>query len=568
VNELGTIIAGTVDFDENFKGRQAVTYPVRKCLENDEESKGVWEDYAGQTVVGSSVCIPGLKWVLVTEVREDEVLKYAVALKQLLSLILVPVIAAIIFIGLYFSRRLTEPLESLSRVAKKINEGDFTVRADVSTKDEIGVLGRTLNSMIESLISANRKFQSKSEELAEKAREALEQNTNLQNIKKAILNLLEDTQALGEELKREKEGIEQKVVERTREVKEEQAKLVAAIQGLSFGFVLVDNSGTITLTNPAAANILDIKDVTMDWISKQLGDKVNLSELIQKSHAEKGIIDLKDIELGNKILRIFLAPIITDQEGDKIIGTIILIEDITEAKMTERSREEFFAIASHEMRTPLTAIRGNMSLIKDFYGAEIKNPEVNEMIADSYSASVRLIDIVNDFLDASRLEQGRITLKKENVDLADLSKEVIHELSVLAEPKKLTLKFKEKKGAPLPPAFADRDRAKQVIANFISNAIHYTPKGGVTVEVMKEGDFMKVFVTDTGEGISPQNQNRLFRKFQQAGKEMLARDVTKSTGLGLYISKLLVETMGGKIWLEKSEVGKGSTFAFTLPIAS
>ena len=170
-------------------------------------------------------------------------------------------------------------------------------------------------------------------------------------------------------------------------------------------------------------------------------------------------------------------------------------------------------------------------------------------------------------MDASRLEQGRISLKKENIDLKALTTEVVHELTALAETKKLALNFKTDDAVKLSPVSADRDRAKQVIYNFVSNAINYTQIGMINVYMTKEDNFLKVSVEDTGDGISAQNQNLLFKKFQQAGEKLLSRDVTKSTGLGLYISKMLVETMGGKIWLEKSELGKGSTFAFTLPIA-
>ena len=114
--------------------------------------------------------------------------------------------------------------------------------------------------------------------------------------------------------------------------------------------------------------------------------------------------------------------------------------------------------------------------------------------------------------------------------------------------------------------WADKARTQQVGSNLIGNAIKFSKQGEVAVNFEKEKDFVKVRVTDNGIGISPANQRLLFKKFQQAGERVLARDVTKGTGMGLYISKLLTELMGGKIYLENSEFGKGSTFAFELPV--
>lgn len=117
-----------------------------------------------------------------------------------------------------------------------------------------------------------------------------------------------------------------------------------------------------------------------------------------------------------------------------------------------------------------------------------------------------------------------------------------------------------------PSAYADKDRVGEVLLNLLGNAIKYSEKGTVTVQASLLQGFLKVSVTDAGKGISPEQQSLLFRKFQQAGKSLLTRDTTRATGLGLYISKLLTEQMGGQIFLEKSEPNVGSTFSFTVPI--
>ena len=363
-----------------------------------------------------------------------------------------------------------------------------------------------------------------------------------------------------------------------RRIKEEQSQLLASINSLPLGFIIIDLKNNLLIENEATDRILGLSqfegadiflkgDVSL--IEERLKGFFDLRANYEKCVKEKKAVDFKEVAFENKFLRIFLAPILSAKgarQEQEIIGVAILMEDITEAKVIERSREEFFAIASHELRTPLTAIRGNASLIEQFYAEKINDKEFSQMIKDVYDASVRLIGIVNDFLDISRLEQNKMEFKKENFDAAAMIQEVVRELGKVAAQKNLYLK-EEESGISLPMIAADKNKTKQVLTNLIGNAVNYTREGGVSVKAEKEGDFLKICVSDTGVGISPENQTLLFRKFQQAGEKILTRDMTKSTGLGLYISKLMVESMGGTIGLAKSEPNKGSTFCFALPIA-
>ncbi len=188
------------------------------------------------------------------------------------------------------------------------------------------------------------------------------------------------------------------------------------------------------------------------------------------------------------------------------------------------------------------------------------------MLNDIHTSSVRLIEIVNDFLSMSRLEQSKIVFNKKAFQIEELVTGVLDELVPQAKAKNLSLKFVAAQKKP-PAIFADRDRTKEVLLNIIGNALKYTEKGEVKVTVMPKDNQLEVAVSDTGRGISYKNQRLLFRKFQQAGDSLYTRDTTRGTGLGLYISKLRIEGMGGKIYLVKSVEGVGSTFAFTLPKA-
>lgn len=374
--------------------------------------------------------------------------------------------------------------------------------------------------------------------------------------------------ALEKQLLEEKQHIEQKVIERTEELQEERAKLLASINSIPFGFIIADKNHRILMKNKAIEQLFTLNqknDLYMEDISHFFGEELDVRKEIKKCPRNKALCELKEITIDKKIYRTIISPILLTVDKDEIIGYVFLIEDITEAKVLERSREEFFAVASHELRTPLTAIRGNMSMFRDFE-PDLDEKDKKEIIDDTYEASIRLIGIVNDFLDTSRLEQGKVTFKKEPIDVTDIILETAKEMAPLIAAKQLKLKFTKPKET-LPPVLGDHIRLKQTISNLIDNAIKYTEKGTITITAKQQKDHVVITVTDTGKGISEQNQSLLFRKFQQAGEEMLSRDVSQSAGLGLYITKLIIEAMGGTVELTKSALGKGSTFTLTVPIS-
>ncbi len=232
----------------------------------------------------------------------------------------------------------------------------------------------------------------------------------------------------------------------------------------------------------------------------------------------------------------------------------------------EKSREEFFLIATHELRTPLTAIRASAELILSSYADHIKNDDVKELLTNIDTASIRLIKIINDFLEAPSLEKGKVQIKNKIFDVAGLIGKVINDLKILATRKNITLSYDNKNNCLL-DVCADKNGIEQILINLIGNAIRFTSEGGVTVKSEMDGDFIKVSVSDTGTGISEKDQKFLFKKFQKADKGLASSENMQSTGLGLYISQLLISKMGGTIKLEKSELEKGSTFSFTIPIA-
>lgn len=361
--------------------------------------------------------------------------------------------------------------------------------------------------------------------------------------------------------------LERAVKERTVELEEARAELAASISSLPLGFGLFALDGKMLQSNRNLSRLLDAPAIAhASDIEHLFGDNFSLNAYLCSCRDGCDTSDIKEILVEGKFLRCFVIPVTRLTDTTAILGVAVLVEDITESKLLERAKDEFFAVASHELRTPLTAIRGNSELLEGMEPEERSTPEALGMVADIAEASARLIKIVNDFLDVSRMEQGGAIFKQESFDIVDVLRSTMNELSALARGRKIALN----EDGVWPETLlvtADRDRTKQVAINLIANGLKFTRKGSVSVSLEWEGDFAVVRVRDTGPGIAEKEQPLLFRKFQQAQKDMFARDISQSTGLGLYISKLAVEKMGGTIALEHSEVGKGCTFRFTIPLA-
>lgn len=221
-------------------------------------------------------------------------------------------------------------------------------------------------------------------------------------------------------------------------------------------------------------------------------------------------------------------------------------------------------IASHEMRTPLAIIRGNAELLLR-EKLILESVTEKERIESILNGSVRLLDIVNDFLNVETIEgKKKASPKLVSVDLIQLLEETIADFSKMASDKNLSLHL-IKPRVSLPLFTLDRSRLQQIFVNLISNAIHYTDHGGVTVAVENGNGTVRVLIEDTGIGIDAEDRGRIFNKFQ-TGKSFLTSKEYGS-GLGLYISRLLANLMDMTVALEKSEVGKGSTFSLTIPLS-
>lgn len=232
-------------------------------------------------------------------------------------------------------------------------------------------------------------------------------------------------------------------------------------------------------------------------------------------------------------------------------------------KEIDRMKDEFISIASHELRTPLTSIKGYTSLILEGDYGKIENEKMRQGLDRIMSSTQRLEALVEDLLNVSRIEQGRLPVDIKDIRIEPLIEEIMSQLAIAAEEKDLELLFDRPAGS-LPLVHADADRIKQVLINLIGNAIKYTGAGKVTVSCEIKDDRIRIKVDDTGIGISPEAQKNLFQKFYRVKTEKT--EAIQGTGLGLWITKQIVQLMDGDIFLESIE-GQGTQVTVVLPLA-
>lgn len=253
------------------------------------------------------------------------------------------------------------------------------------------------------------------------------------------------------------------------------------------------------------------------------------------------------------------ATAIRNQKGHpiRLIGAV---SDITARKQAEQMKSDFVSFVTHQLRTPLSGVKWLLELATDV----IDDPdEVKSLIQDARTSTERLIRLVNDLLDVSRLERGKLQLNYTNINLADLTAEVVNEMMPLITERRQNLSTKSAPGLPL--VRVDSQMLRQVMLNLISNAMKYTPSGGkIDIRIDRKNDSLVWSIQDTGIGIPRAERGKLFEKFYRAGNVLAVE--TEGTGLGLYLVRLIVEKFGGRVWCD-SEEGVGSTFLFTLPIS-
>jgi PAS domain S-box-containing protein len=358
----------------------------------------------------------------------------------------------------------------------------------------------------------------------------------------ALLNMLED------------------VEESRGKAETERDKTLAVIENFTDGLLLFDEKNRLSLSNPQAETFLRVKE--QDIVGKNTDELARFPriKLLTALLAEEiKSLFRKEVKINeNLILEVSAIPVL---HKEKRMGTLVILHDVTREKEIERMKTEFVSIAAHQLRTPLSAIKWTLKMLLGGDLGKITDTQ-RDFVGKTYQANERMIDLINDLLDVTRIEEGRYLYKPVLTNLETIVEFVVKSQKEELEKKNLKLEYKKPK-KELPKIMLDVDKIRLAIQNIIDNAIKYTKPGGwIEVSFKHTKNEIEFLIKDSGVGIPKDQQNRVFTKFFRGANVM--RMETEGSGLGLFITKNIIEAHGGRIWFE-SKVGKGTTFHFILP---
>jgi signal transduction histidine kinase len=360
-----------------------------------------------------------------------------------------------------------------------------------------------------------------------------------------------------------------------RREQEDASRSQAILEAVADGVLVTGPTNRISFINRSAAQILDLEpghvigqslDVFGGLFGKSAGPWMetirNWSDSPIVNEAGDTFAEQLDLENG-RIVLVHLAPVILQHD---FLGTVSIFRDITHEVEVDRLKSEFVATVSHELRTPMTSIRGYVDVLL-MGAAGAVNENKAHFLNIIKNNTERLNILVNDLLDVSRIESGRVTLSPQALDLREIAEDVIGDVLRRSQEENKPMGLSLDAPRKLPAVYGDVERVRQILGNLVDNAYHYTPENGtIIVQIHPNGGKeIQVDVRDNGIGIPLEDQARVFERFYRGEHPLVLS--TPGTGLGLSIVKQIVEMHKGRIWMKSTGVpGDGSTFSFTLPI--
>ena len=410
----------------------------------------------------------------------------------------------------YLSKKISRPIGYFTKSATEIARGNFEQTIDIKSNDELGRLARIFNYM----------------------------TTELRRLNDMNLN----------------------------EIIRERNKTQTIIRNIIDGVIVTDPQYRILVVNNVAENLFGIteKQVRNKPIRQVIHNKQLLDFLFSLSTNEgNAAATTREITLKNpdtwRDIYLQARAARVKGEGDEVIGIVTIIRDITREKEIDKMKTELVSMVAHELRSPLTSISGFSELLLD---EGITKEQSEEYAAIILKESNRLSELINKFLDISKIEAGKSQVKKAPVQLREVLEKVLDVNLHQAERKNIAVSVRVSNN--LPQVLADRDMIEQVILNIFSNAIKYSPENSaVEIRIREVDGEIVTEIEDNGYGISEDSLPRIFDKFYRASDTEAVREIS-GTGLGLALVKEIVELHGGRVTV-KSTLGKGSTFGFVLP---
>lgn len=470
---------------------------------------------------------------------QSEINKASLKIIVLFSLALISVILILFLI----IKKTTKPLKNIIEAISEIKEGNYNFRLQKQSEDETSVLVEVFNSMVDKM---NQKRILQESEIKE-------QNTQLEEQTKALVNVLEDVQ-----------NEKNKALTALLELK----KFQLAVENSSDLITITDKEGMVVYVNNSVENMTGF--TVEETLGRKAGtlwgklmsddfynDLWNTIKLEKKTFKAK--IDNHKKNGEKFVAEITITPLLDDSRDIQFFVSVQ--RDINKEEQIEKIKNEFISIASHQLRTPLSAIKWYLEMLKD-QNSENKNDEP-EIINNIEQSNERMITLVNSLLNISRIESGRMEIKPQITKLDELVNDVKEEFEIMAKEK--NIKIDLQLDSKLQAISIDPKLIREVYKNLVSNAIKYSnPNTHIKIEVFKKDNFIESTIVDQGYGIPVEEKKKIFEKFYRA-KNVVKLDV-EGNGLGLYLTKAIVEASGGQIWFE-STIGTGTTFFFTLPLS-
>lgn len=405
-----------------------------------------------------------------------------------------------------------KPLQDLIKSAENLGNGNFSQRVDIRSGDEFEAVGKSFNLMTSKISQTFHTLQT------------------------------EKDIAIAE-----------------------RGKLSEVLSSIVDGIIAIDFNKNIILSNKSAEEITGFTQAEL--VGRPVDQLVHLftesEEILSKTYCSNSFNQVaKLVGKNGKQTKINLSTAQLNGTVQTNVSCILIMHDIAKEEELEKMRLDFVSMASHELRTPLTSIIGYLSVFIDENKGKIESTEI-ELLQKSLTSAKQLLTLVGNLLNVNKIEREQMSVFPQALDYLPVVTKVVEDLKSQAVQKSVVLDFDPP--LSLPKVLADPIRTPEVITNLVANAINYTNAGGhVSVSLEITPNEIITSISDTGVGIPKEAISHLFNKFFRVSNQI--QQASKGTGLGLYISKSIVEKLGGKIWVE-SEMGKGSKFSFTLPLA-
>ena len=366
--------------------------------------------------------------------------------------------------------------------------------------------------------------------------------------------------------------VTQEIYKKNVELLEERRRADELLYGISEAVFAVDKALNITLFNNTLEKMLGVaKDdaigkpaKTFVRLKTEKGKDISLESVCFAQGS--GIVTMESIVLLGQFDRNYFVnlktSIITQRDGEK--ECLVTMADVTREKALEKTKDDFISITSHELRTPMSIIKSYLWMLLNNKGGALTEKQ-NEYAQKAAKSTERMLNLINDMLNISRMEQGRVELTVEQIDIKEFVPDALADFEIKTKEKGLAFKVEVDDAVGF--AFFDKKTLREVLTNLVGNSFKFTDAGGIYVKATKENaDFVKISVADTGRGLSQDDATRLFHKFGRLDNSYQTVAESGGTGLGLYIVKLYTEAIGGKVGVYSEGSDKGSTFWITLPV--